>query len=56
VDRIESQVLCPTEGELPRYRLWLRNIHIEDSLLEGLGRQVRPVTRIDAACRSPLPR
>lgn len=56
VDRIESQVLCPTEGELPRYRLRLRDIHIEDSLLEGLGRQVRPVTRIDAACRSPLPR
>lgn len=55
VDRIESQVLCPTEGELPRYRLRLRDIHIEDSLLEGLGRQVRPVTRIDAACRSPLP-
>lgn len=53
VDRIESQVLCPTEGELPRYRLRLRGIHVENSLLEGLGRQVRPVTRIDAACRSP---
>lgn len=54
VDRIEDQVLCPTAGELPRYRLRLRDFHIEDSLLEGLGRQVRPVTRIAAACRSPL--
>jgi len=51
VDRIEAQVLCPTEDELPRYRLRVWGLHVEDSLLEGLGRRVRPVTRVDAACR-----
>jgi hypothetical protein len=52
VDRIEAQVLCPTEDELPRYRLWVWGFHVEDSLLEGLGRRVRPVNRVDAACRA----
>jgi hypothetical protein len=46
-------VLCPTEDELPRHRLRIHDFHIEDSLLEGLGRRVRPVHRIDAACRAP---
>jgi len=55
-NRVESQVLCPSEGELPRYRLWVHGFHIEDSLLEGLGRQVRPVSRLDAACRNPASR
>lgn len=53
VERIEAQVLCPTEGELPRYRLRVWGFHVEDSLLEGLGRRVRPVNRVDAACRIP---
>lgn len=48
---VKSRVLCPTSGELPRYQLRLRDFHIEDSLLEGLGRQVRPATRIDIVCR-----
>ncbi|MBE1486474.1 hypothetical protein [Plantactinospora soyae] len=52
VGRVEAQVLCPTEGELPRYRLRVRDFHVEDSLLEGMGRRVRPVTRVDAACRA----
>ncbi|GAB7046812.1 hypothetical protein [Catenuloplanes indicus] len=51
---VRAQVLCPTEGELPRYRLWVRGFHVEDSLLEGLGRQVRPASRLDAACRNPV--
>ncbi|MBF9129725.1 hypothetical protein I0C86_12260 [Plantactinospora sp. S1510] len=51
-DQVEAQVLCPTEGELPRYRLRVRDFHVEDSLLEGMGRRVRPVTRVDAACRA----
>ena len=51
VDRVESQVLCPSEDELPRYRLWVRGFHVEDSLLQGLGRHVRPVNRLDAHCR-----
>ena len=55
VDTVKSQVLCPSEGELPRHRLWVRDFHVEDSLLEGLGRRVRPVNRIDAACRATPP-
>lgn len=53
VGKVEAQVLCPTEDELPRYRIWVHGFHVEDSLLEGLGRHVRPVTRLDAACRNP---
>jgi hypothetical protein len=51
---VQAQVLCPSEGELPRYRLWVRGFHVEDSLLEGLGRKVRPASRLDAACRNPV--
>ncbi|MEV4824777.1 hypothetical protein [Micromonospora sp. NPDC049274] len=53
VDLVRAQVLCPTEEELPRHRLRIHDFHIEDSLLEGMGRRVRPVHRIDAACRAP---
>ncbi|CCH21981.1 hypothetical protein [Micromonospora lupini] len=53
VDLVRAQVLCPTEEELPRHRLRIHDFHIEDSLLEGMGRRVRPVHRIDAACRIP---
>ncbi|TDC41994.1 hypothetical protein [Micromonospora sp. KC213] len=52
VDRVRAQVLCPSEEELPRRQLRVRDMHVEDSLLEGLGRRVRPVHRIDAACRT----
>ncbi|GGM31669.1 MULTISPECIES: hypothetical protein [Micromonospora] len=52
VDQVRAQVLCPAEEELPRHRLRIHDFHIEDSLLEGLGRRVRPVHRIDAACRT----
>ncbi|TDC80721.1 hypothetical protein E1193_16905 [Micromonospora sp. KC606] len=51
VEQVRAQVLCPSEEELPRYQLRVRDFHVEDSLLEGLGRRVRPVHRIDAACR-----
>ncbi|MFG3557394.1 hypothetical protein ACGGAQ_23700 [Micromonospora sp. NPDC047557] len=53
VDLVRAQVLCPSEEELPRHRLRIHDFHIEDSLLEGMGRRVRPVHRIDAACRAP---
>ncbi|MEH0938268.1 hypothetical protein [Micromonospora psammae] len=51
VDQVRGQVLCPSEEELPRHRLRIHDFHVEDSLLEGLGRRVRPVHRVDAACR-----
>ena len=53
VDLVRAQVLCPSEEELPRHRLRIHDFHVEDSLLEGMGRRVRPVHRIDAACRTP---
>lgn len=53
VGQVEAQVLCPTEEQLPRYRLRIHGFHVEDSLLEGMGRRVRPVNRVDAACRTP---
>ncbi|MBY8875434.1 hypothetical protein K7640_26720 [Micromonospora sp. PLK6-60] len=51
-DQVRAQVLCPGEEELPRHRLRIHDFHVDDSLLEGLGRRVRPVHRIDAACRA----
>ncbi|WBB66006.1 hypothetical protein [Micromonospora sp. WMMD812] len=51
VGLVRAQVLCPSEQELPRHRLRIHDFHVEDSLLEGMGRRVRPVHRIDAACR-----
>ncbi len=51
VDQVSGQVLCPSEEELPRHQLRIRDFHVEDSLLVGLGRRVRPVHRVDAACR-----
>ncbi|MBQ0903474.1 hypothetical protein [Micromonospora sp. U21] len=53
VELVRAQVLCPSEEELPRHRLRIHDFHVEDSLLEGMGRRVRPVHRIDAACRAP---
>lgn len=52
IDQVKAQVLCPSEEELPRHRLRVHDFHVEDSLLEALGRRVRPVHRIDAACRA----
>lgn len=49
---VTARVLCPSDAELPVYRLRVRDFHVEDSLLEALGRRVRPVTITDAACRS----
>ncbi len=51
-DWVKAQVLCPSEEELPRHMLRIRDFHVEDSLLEAMGRRVRPVHRIDAACRT----
>jgi len=48
---IREQVLCSTADELPRYRLRVHDLHVEDSLLRALGRRVRSVTVTDAACR-----
>jgi hypothetical protein len=52
-DDIQARVLCPTAEELVRYRLRVRDFHVEDSLLGALGRQVRPMAPISAVCRIP---
>lgn len=54
-DAIVARVLCPAPEELPVYRLRVRDFHVEDSLLEGIGRRVRPPATTDAACRATQP-
>ncbi|MDG4768486.1 hypothetical protein O7632_30980 [Solwaraspora sp. WMMD406] len=53
-DAVVSRVLCPSEEDLPRYRLWVHDLHVEDSLLQALGRKVRPIIPVDAACRASV--
>lgn len=53
-DEVLDRVLCPEESELPRYRLWVYGFHVEDSLLQALGRQVRPITPVGAVCRATI--
>lgn len=52
---IQSRGLCPDPGETPRYRLWIWGYHIEDSLLRGAGRRLRPETLPDPRCRPTVP-
>ncbi|GAA2484660.1 hypothetical protein Ahu01nite_011660 [Winogradskya humida] len=51
-DDIEGRVLCPSAEQLPIYRVRVRDLHIEDSLLEAWGRRRRPAAPTDAACRT----
>lgn len=52
VDDVLSRVHCPSDDELPRYRLYLYGLHIEDSLLQAVGRWERSATPPDPACRA----
>ncbi len=49
--QIRSQVLCPSDEETPRFRLWVYGVHVEDSVLRGIGRSVRPIARERPECR-----
>lgn len=58
VESIRSQILCPSEANLPRYQLRIRvigtqveGIHLENSILEAIGRAKRPAPALGAACR-----
>jgi hypothetical protein len=51
---IRAQVLCPSDEETPRFRLWVRAVHVEDSVLKGIGRTVRPTVREPPECRVEL--
>jgi len=50
--RVTSRVLCPDSSQTPNYQLAVRGMHIEDSLLQAIGRHRRPNEGIDPACRS----
>lgn len=53
-DQIAGRALCPDEDEAPRYRLWIFGMHVENSILQGVGRLRRPVVPIDPRCRPTL--
>jgi hypothetical protein len=50
-DDVAGRILCPGAQDIPRYDLWVLDLHVEDSLLEAWGRRVRPAAPIDAECR-----
>jgi hypothetical protein len=50
-EMVTARILCPSPVELPVYRLRVRDFHVEDSLLEAIGRRVRPAPATDAVCR-----
>jgi hypothetical protein len=52
---VTDRVLCPDPGQTPHYRLWLYRLHIEDSLLQGIGRLHRPAPEVDPRCRPSVP-
>ncbi|HET8659806.1 MAG TPA: hypothetical protein VFM55_12505 [Micromonosporaceae bacterium] len=49
--QIQRRTLCPEADQAPRYRLWVHGIHIEDSLLQGIGRAHRPAVPLHPTCR-----
>jgi hypothetical protein len=48
---VTARVLCPSPEELPVYRLRVGDFHVEDSILEAIGRRIRPTAPTDAVCR-----
>lgn len=52
VDDVLSRVHCPSGDDLPRYRLYIRGLHVEDSILQAIGRRERPPTPVDPVCRA----
>ncbi|MGN9808010.1 hypothetical protein ACTMSW_01445 [Micromonospora sp. BQ11] len=53
--RVADRVLCPDEGQTARYRLFVFDLHIEDSVLSGAGRLRRPAPVLDPRCRPTVP-
>jgi hypothetical protein len=53
--KIAARILCPDRGQAARYRVWVHGVHIEDSLLQGVGRSRRPVVMLDPRCRPTVP-
>jgi hypothetical protein len=51
---IRDRILCPDSRDIPLYRLWIYDFHVEDSLLRAVGRKVRPVPPPDRLCRASL--
>jgi hypothetical protein len=51
-DSVVSRVLCPDSDQVPRWRVSVYGIQIEDSVIRGIGYANRPVHAISARCRS----
>jgi hypothetical protein len=49
---IREQYLCPNAEDVPRYRLRIHGLRLEDSALRAIGRNVRPLTPVNPACRA----
>lgn len=52
---VEARILCPDRDQAPQYRLWIHGIHVEDNLLQGIGRNRHPRVTIDPRCRPAVP-
>jgi hypothetical protein len=52
---VKSTVLCGTPEDIPVFGTRIRGVHVEDSMLTALGRQVRPQIRVDPLCRIAPP-
>lgn len=53
--KVAEQILCPDRDQAPQYRLWIYGIHVEDNLLQGIGRNRHPRVTIDPRCRPAVP-
>jgi hypothetical protein len=51
---VSGRILCPDEQDIPKYRLWIHGLHIEDSALQAIRRKHRPTAPIDPWCRAAL--
>lgn len=53
-EQVQGRILCHDDRDVPRYRLWVHGIHVEDSALQALGRLNRPETVSDHWCFAAL--
>jgi hypothetical protein len=49
-DTVTERALCISPIQAPRYELWILNMHVEESILQGLGRRLRSAVAIEPRC------